>query len=508
MTSQAQKMSSEVAHGQYQRFDVLQRIEHLVLLVSFSLLGITGLIQKFAAWPISEATIEFLGGIEMTRQIHHVNAAIMVILSAYHIVVVGYRVFVLRVRMSMLPTLSDFTEWWQDTTYKLGQSRTPAKFGRYNYGEKMEYWAMVWGTLVMGITGFMLWNPITTAKFVPGEWIPVAKAAHGAEAILAVLAIIIWHFYNVHIKMFNKAMLTGKLDEHQMAHEHGRELEAIARGTAGRKIDPPVLRHRQVIYFPIATVLGGVMAFGIFQFFTLENTAPIKTVPPAVNVAVLVTATPQPTPTRAPTAVPTATPTQAPSAGQTPATGGGAAFAEVQAILKAKCGTCHGDAATAGLNVNTYASLMKGGASGPVVIAKDAASSSIVKKIEGGSHPGQLSADELAALKVWITAGATEGGAPAAAPAPAAGGKVTFVKDIQPIFAAKCAACHGTMGGLTLTSFESVMHGGTSGPAVTPQDLEKSSIIKKQAAGGHPGQLTSEELDLVRKWIMDGAAEQ
>ena len=249
------------------------------------------------------------------------------------------------------------------------------------------------------------------------------------------------------------------------------------------------------------------MAFGIFQLFTLENTAPIKTVPPAANVAVLVTATPQPTPTRAPTAVPTPTPTQAPSAGQTPATGG-ATFAEVQANLKAKCGTCHGDAATAGLNVNTYASLMKGGASGPVVIAKDAASSSIVKKIEGGSHPGQLSADELAALKAWITAGATEGGAPAAAPAPAAGGKVTFVKDIQPIFTAKCAACHGTMGGLTLTSFESVLHGGTSGPAVTPQDLEKSSIIKKQAAGGHPGQLTPEELDLVRKWIMDGAAEQ
>jgi thiosulfate reductase cytochrome b subunit len=157
-------------------------------------LGITGLVQKFSAWPISEATIKFLGGIEMTRQIHHVNAAIMVILSAYHVVVVGYRVFVLRVRMSMLPTLTDFTEWWQDTTYKLGLGRTPAKFGRYNYGEKMEYWAMVWGTLVMGITGFMLWNPITTAQFVPGEWIPAAKAAHGAEAILAVLAIIIWHF--------------------------------------------------------------------------------------------------------------------------------------------------------------------------------------------------------------------------------------------------------------------------------------------------------------------------
>jgi mono/diheme cytochrome c family protein len=358
----------------------------------------------------------------------------------------------------------------------------------------------------MGVTGFMLWNPVTTARYMPGEWIPAAKAAHGAEAILAVLAIIIWHFYNVHVKMWNKAMFTGKLDEHQMAHEHGRELEAIARGTAGRKIEPPVLRRRQVIYFPIATVMGVVLAFGIFKFLTLENTAPITTVPPADNVAVLVTATPQPTPTRPPTAVPTAAPTQAPSAGGATAS---ASFADVQAMLKAKCGACHGDAATAGLNVTTYATLMKGGADGPVVSAKDAAGSLIVKKMEAGGHPGQLSADELATVKAWITAGATEQAAGGgAAPAPAAGGQVTFVKDIQPLFAAKCAACHGTMGGLTLTSFESVMHGGTSGPAVIPKDPAKSSIITKQAAGGHPGQLSAEEIDLVRKWIADGAAEQ
>jgi cytochrome b subunit of formate dehydrogenase/mono/diheme cytochrome c family protein len=501
MATVAHKMPSDIAHGQYSRFDVLQRIEHIVLLVSFTLLGITGLIQKFAAWPISDATIKFLGGIETTRLIHHVNAALMIILTAYHIIEVGYRVFVLRARMSMLPGLSDVTEWWDDTRYKLGLVKQPAKFGRYNYGEKMEYWALIWGTVVMGVTGFMLWNPITTAKLVPGEWIPAAKAAHGAEAILAVLAIILWHFYNVHVKLFNKSMFTGKMDEHQMAHEHGRELEAIARGTAGRKIDPPVLRRRQTLYLPLAIVLMGVMGYGIYGFLTIENTAPFTTVPAAVNVPILLTATPQPTPTRAPTAVPTAAPTQAPTAG------GAVAFAEVQTILKAKCGTCHGDAATAGLNVTTYAALMKGGASGPVISAKDADGSALIKKIAGGSHPGQFTADELATIKAWIAAGAAEGGAPA--PAPAAGnGKVTFVKDIQPVFAAKCAACHGTLGGLTLTSYESVMHGGTSGPAVTPGDPDKSSLIKKQTTGGHPGQLAPEEIDLVRKWITSGAAEQ
>jgi cytochrome b subunit of formate dehydrogenase/cytochrome c553 len=508
MTAQAK---ADIARGRYMRFDVLQRIEHIVLLVSFSLLGITGLAQKFASNSVAEATLKLFGGIEGARTVHHVSAITMGLLAAYHVVAVGYRVFVLRARLTMLPGPSDLLELWNDVKYNLGLTKTPAKSGRYNYGEKMEYWAMMWGTIVMGITGFMMWNPIATAKLVPGEWIPAAKVAHGGEAILAVLAIIIWHFYNVHVKTFNKSMFTGHLDEHQMAHEHGRELEGIVHGLASRKIDLQVLRRRQIIYFPISAVLLIVMAFAIIRFFTFETTA-ITTLPPAEQVAILVTATPLPTPTRAPTPVPTVTPTRAPTS--VPAAAptlapvtGGASFADVQGILKAKCGACHGDSATAGLNVNSYATLIKGGASGPVVVPNNADGSLLVTQVMGG-HPGQFTPEELATIKAWIAAGATEQAAGGATvPAPTTEGKLTFVKDIQPIFA-KCATCHGAMGGLDLTSFESLMRGGASGPAVTPRDPDKSSIFKKQAAGGHAGQFTPEELELVRKWILDGAPQQ
>lgn len=369
---------ADIARGRYLRFDVLQRIEHLILLVSFSLLGITGLAQKFASNSIAETTLRLFGGIEGARTVHHVSAITMGLLAAYHVVAVGYRVFVLRARMTMLPGPSDLLELWNDAKYNLGLTRTPSKPGRYNYSEKMEYWVMMWGTIVMGITGFMMWNPIATTKLVPGEWIPAAKVAHGGEAILAVLAIFIWHFYNVHVKTFNKAMFTGYLDEHQMTHEHGRELEAIIHGLASRKIDLPVLRRRQLVYFPISAVLLSVMVFAIIRFFTFETTA-ITTLPPAEQVVVLVTATPLPTPTRAPTPVPTAAPTQAPTAG------GSASFADVQAILGAKCSTCHGDGATAGLNVSSYATLMKGSASGPVVVPQNAEGSLLVTKI-GRAH--------------------------------------------------------------------------------------------------------------------------
>ena len=164
MATQAQKMTPEIARGRYLRFDLLARLEHLVLLVSFTLLGATGLPQKFAGGWFAEAVIKFFGGIEMTRTIHHLNAIVMILLAVYHVVAVGYRIFVLRRRLTMLPMPSDFSEWWQDTRYKLGLAKIPAKFGRYNYGEKMEYWAMMWGTLVMGLTGLMLWNPICDSQ--------------------------------------------------------------------------------------------------------------------------------------------------------------------------------------------------------------------------------------------------------------------------------------------------------------------------------------------------------
>lgn len=86
---------------------------------------------------------------------------------------------------------------------------------------------------MMGLTGFMLWNPIITARILPGEFIPAAKVAHGLEAVLAVLAILLWHFYGVHLKTWNWSMIKGTLTKHQMLEEHAKEVEEIANGEVG-----------------------------------------------------------------------------------------------------------------------------------------------------------------------------------------------------------------------------------------------------------------------------------
>ncbi len=284
------------AHEHYERFSVPQRVEHIVLLLSFSLLGLTGLIQKFALNAVAAWLIGALGGIESVRIIHRVAAIVFALQSVYHIMVLGYKVFVLRTEMTMLPGLKDVIDAIDVVRYNLGLTKEHPRMPRYNFAEKVEYWAMIWGGVVMGITGFMLWNPIATSKFLPGQFIPAAKSAHGGEAVLAVLAILIWHFYSVHIKTFNKSMFTGKMTRHQMEAEHGEELQRIMAGTAKRPIDPEGVRRRQRIFVPIAAGVGLVAGLVVIWFATFEETA-LATVPPlATPVTIFAPLTPTPLP--------------------------------------------------------------------------------------------------------------------------------------------------------------------------------------------------------------------
>jgi len=237
------------------RFARLQRIEHIVLLVSFSMLVFTGIPQKFASAPLSQFVIDLFGGIESIRVVHRLSAIILMILSIYHVVAVLYRVLVQRVPWTMMPVVEDLKHLWHDLQFYFGRRKRKAYYGRYNYAEKAEYLAVVWGTFIMIITGFMMWNPIATTNYLPGQFIPAAKAAHGGEAVLATLAIILWHFYHVHLRHFNKSMFIGKMTRHEMEEEHPAELALIEAGKATKVVPPVVLRRRQKIFYPIEAVI-------------------------------------------------------------------------------------------------------------------------------------------------------------------------------------------------------------------------------------------------------------
>lgn len=382
---------------EFLRFRIADRIEHWVFITSFLILGLTGLVQRYATVPFSQFLIRALGGIETTRQIHHIAAVVMMLSVIYHIGAIIYKMYVRRVRPTMLPGSYDFIAAWETVKYFIGKRRHPAQQGRYTFEEKVEYWAVVWGTFIMGLTGFMMWNPILVTKILPGEAIPAAKFAHSMEAVLAVLSILIWHFYHIFVKTLNKSMFTGKLSQEQMIEEHPLELADIKAGIAIRPTDPVEKAKRRKIFFPAYSVTAAVMLVGVYFFVNYEETA-ITTVPPApetVEVFVPLTATPLPTPL----------PTSTPMAAAESLTWSGA----IGPLFQQRCTGCHGTVGKlGGLDLSNYANALVGGDSGVVILPGDPENSLLIQIQTAGGHPGQLSPQEIELVSGWISNGAPE----------------------------------------------------------------------------------------------------
>lgn len=388
------KSRTEAGSKNYRRFDRSQRLEHAIFLVAFTILGITGLAQKFATSPGGDFLLRLTGGIETTRIIHRSAAIVLMVVSIYHILGLLYRVFVKRVRLSMIPSLNDLRHVLQDILFYVDLRNSKPRYGRYSYAEKAEYWALIWGTLIMAVTGFMMWNPINTARFVPGEAIPAAKAAHGGEALLAVSAVILWHFYHVHIRHLNLSMFTGVLTRKEMEHEHPAELEDIEARRVKPEPTPEVIRRREAIYIPIAAVLALVMGIALFGFVTFEETA-IETVPPGESVTAFLPLTPTP----APTLPPSPTPEEV---------GALTWIGRYEGLFRDRCSTCHGFTTVGGLTLASYEDALVGGNNGPALVPGDPEDSLLVIVQELGGHPGQLTPEELEEVIAWIEVGAPE----------------------------------------------------------------------------------------------------
>lgn len=210
----------------YLRFSKAERWQHALLMVSFTLLVISGFLYTF------KITIPGIHWFQAFRAIVHRVAAVMFILYClWHFAwVVGTkrgRTFIL----NMLPKPKDITDLAWAILYNLGLVSVRPKFDRFTYGEKMEYFALLWGAFVMILTGFILWFEARFIHIFPVWVVDVANLIHLMEAILAALAIVIWHFYNVHINPDVSPMathwITGYLTEEEMEHEHPLELERI-----------------------------------------------------------------------------------------------------------------------------------------------------------------------------------------------------------------------------------------------------------------------------------------
>ena len=214
-----------------QRMSTNQRWQHLILLTSFIILVITGFALKFPdSW-----FADLLGMGETVRSVvHRVAGLVLIAAGFYHVFYLAIANEGRRLVRDILPATKDLTDVFQAMTFYLGLGKTKPKFGRFTYGEKAEYWALVWGTALMGITGVMMWAKVWVGNLLARWWVDVATAVHFYEAILATLAIIVWHFYQVFgdpdVYPMNFAWWDGKMPVEHYKHEHELDVESLESG--------------------------------------------------------------------------------------------------------------------------------------------------------------------------------------------------------------------------------------------------------------------------------------
>jgi cytochrome b subunit of formate dehydrogenase len=215
------------------RMSVNQRWQHLILLSSFIILVITGFALKFPnSW-----LADVLAMSEKLRSItHRVAGVVLIAAGLYHIFYLAMTREGRRLICDFAPRPKDVFDAWATMRYYMGLGGEKPKFARFNYAEKAEYWALVWGTALMAITGVMMWANVSTGNLLARWWVDVATAIHFYEAILATLAIIVWHFYQVFLDPdvypMNWAWWDGKMPVEHYRHEHELDTEAIAKADA------------------------------------------------------------------------------------------------------------------------------------------------------------------------------------------------------------------------------------------------------------------------------------
>jgi len=218
------------------RLNLSERVQHIIFVICFVVLVITGFMLK-----IPEGVVDKLGEAGKTvfyyRSILHRTAGvIMILVSAYHIYYLIFRPAGRRWLVDMFPKVKDLTDMIKNLRYYLGFADTPPEFDRFCYKHKLQYGALFAGTTLMSVTGVVMWMEYLWSKFI----LDISKLIHGMEAILACLAIMVWHLYEVHLRPhkfpIDNMWLTGVIDEDEMKEEYPLHYKKIMNDAELKKI--------------------------------------------------------------------------------------------------------------------------------------------------------------------------------------------------------------------------------------------------------------------------------
>ena len=213
------------------RFSFWSRFQHAMIILLFGLLLVTGMPQKWPTSEISVWVVDHMGGIFAARWLHRMAGIVFSVLVVAHLGVAIGGVLTKRMKPSMLLGKKDFTDALDNLRYYAGYKDAPPKFGRYDYRQKFEYWGLIFGSIIMVATGFILYFPIIVSNFLPAELIPAAKVMHSYEALFAFLIVLIWHMAGAHLSPesfpIDTSIFTGKVRKDKLKHEHPLEYEDL-----------------------------------------------------------------------------------------------------------------------------------------------------------------------------------------------------------------------------------------------------------------------------------------
>jgi cytochrome b subunit of formate dehydrogenase len=222
----------------YKRFTTFERSLHLVMLVSFFVLALTGMVLKFSYMGWAQVIAAIVGGFATTGVLHRLGAVTLITVFIIHLVDVynrkqrsnmTWREFAF-CDSSLLFNVNDAKEFLASVKWFFGLGSRP-RYGRFTYWEKFDYFAVFWGMLVIGSTGLMLWFPEFFTILLPGWTVNVATIIHSDEALLAVAFIFTVHFFNTHFRPdkfpMDSVIFTGRVPVAEMKHDKPREYEQL-----------------------------------------------------------------------------------------------------------------------------------------------------------------------------------------------------------------------------------------------------------------------------------------
>ena len=231
-----------------QRFDRRTRLLHVVVMVTFLGLATTGLPLLFSDAPWARLLVMLFFGFHGAGLVHRFFGATLLLAVTWHLGDVLWRAFVGGERGilwgpdSMVPQWRDVVHFFQQVKWFFHQG-PPPKFERFTYWEKFDYWAVLWGTALMGAAGLVLWFPIAASRLLPGWMFNLALFVHGAEATLAIVFIFVVHFFNGHLRPgkfpMDMVIFTGSVTRDELRRERAGQYERLTSAGALDRLAVP-----------------------------------------------------------------------------------------------------------------------------------------------------------------------------------------------------------------------------------------------------------------------------